>query len=146
MKVWVISIGYLNSTVLIWVPQKRKRVFIIGIKPSEFSHELLDLNIKSCKKEVTLREAIDDLPILSNGNSIDVLEYKKKSNLTNYQILMRKKNPGNYVSNNLVSKNKDYVIERFKHIKMGENWKSIPKNLMMINAIQTIVIVLFIAD
>lgn len=113
------------------IPQKRKRVFIIGIKPSEFSHELLDLNIKSCKKEVTLREAIDDLPILSNGNSIDVLEYKKKSNLTNYQILMRKKNPGNYVSNNLVSKNKDYVIERFKHIKMGENWKSIPKNLMM---------------
>ncbi|MEI7585855.1 DNA cytosine methyltransferase [Runella sp.] len=31
---------------------------------------------------------------------------------------------------NYVSKNMDYVIERYKYIKQGENWKSIPIELM----------------
>jgi DNA (cytosine-5)-methyltransferase 1 len=31
---------------------------------------------------------------------------------------------------NYVSKNQDYVIERYSHIQPGENWKAIPKELM----------------
>jgi DNA (cytosine-5)-methyltransferase 1 len=29
-----------------------------------------------------------------------------------------------------VSKNNDYVIERYKHIKQGQNWQAIPESLM----------------
>ena len=31
---------------------------------------------------------------------------------------------------NLVSRNQEYIIERYKYIKEGENWKSIPTELM----------------
>jgi DNA (cytosine-5)-methyltransferase 1 len=31
---------------------------------------------------------------------------------------------------NYVSRNKPYVIERYKYIKQGQNWQSIPKSLM----------------
>jgi DNA (cytosine-5)-methyltransferase 1 len=31
---------------------------------------------------------------------------------------------------NYVSKNADYVIERYKHIGQGKNWKAIPEELM----------------
>ena len=34
------------------------------------------------------------------------------------------------VSQNFVSRNKDYVLERYKHIKPGQNWKAIPEELM----------------
>ena len=32
--------------------------------------------------------------------------------------------------NNLVTKNSDYIIERYKHISQGENWEAIPQELM----------------
>ena len=31
---------------------------------------------------------------------------------------------------NFVSKNADYIIERYKYIKPGQNWKAIPEELM----------------
>ena len=31
---------------------------------------------------------------------------------------------------NLVSRNKEYVVERYKHIKHGGNWQDIPSELM----------------
>ena len=37
-----------------------------------------------------------------------------------------KESPQNYVS-----KNADYVIERYSYIKQGENWRAIPENLML---------------
>ena len=40
------------------------------------------------------------------------------------------RNSKKVVSNNLVSKNSQYVIERYTHIKQGDNWESIPSNMM----------------
>jgi DNA (cytosine-5)-methyltransferase 1 len=86
------------------------------------------LDIKESKK-VTVREAIDDLPILINGNSIDELEYPASSKLSTYQKKMRAKRKKN-IFNNLVTKNNSLVIKRYSKIPPGGNWKNIPPELM----------------
>ncbi|WP_259017151.1 DNA cytosine methyltransferase [Emticicia fluvialis] len=104
------------------VPQNRNRFFMIGNREDiEFSFpEKKDV-------EVTVIEAIVDLPDLKNGDSFECLPYKE-TKLSNYARLMRA-NSSNSLQN-IVSKNKDYVIERYKYINQGENWKAIPKKLM----------------
>ena len=45
-----------------------------------------------------------------------------------YAQLMRKKSKA--PTQNIVSRKKDYVVERNKYIGQGENWSSIPDRLM----------------
>jgi len=104
------------------VPQHRNRFFMIGNK----------LNIdfvfpEKKEKIVTVKEALADLPNLNNGDSFDQLDYKQKA-ISEYAKLMRGK--VKKASQNYVSKNKDYVLERYNHIKPGQNWKAIPEELM----------------
>lgn len=106
------------------VPQRRKRIIFIGTREkvnSFFTQK------KSCI--ITVRSALNDLPILDNGNLINELTYLKYSNLTKYQQKMRKNNGGT-VLNNLVTKNGRLVLERYKHIPQGGNWKCIPPHLL----------------
>ena len=80
------------------IPQSRSRFFLIG--------SLYGVNVKLPKpkfgKNVTVSEAIQDLPILKNGAVIDWLEYGSKPNST-YAKKMR----GNLIGtgNHLVTKN-----------------------------------------
>lgn len=104
------------------VPQNRNRFFMIGNR----------LNIDFIfpeKKEfrVTVKEAIEDLPTLKNGDLFDSKAYKKIVPNA-YAKFMR----GNSEKSlqNYVSRNRDYVLERYKHIKPGQNWKAIPEELM----------------
>lgn len=122
-----LKLGYKNTWDVLTasnygVPQKRNRFFMVGNRLNvDFVFPEKDINI------VTVKDAIEDLPKLKNGDSFDDLDYKKIEQ-NPYVKLMRgitKK-----VSQNYVSKNKDYVIERYKHIKPGENWKAIPLELM----------------
>lgn len=104
------------------VPQKRNRFFLVGNrlgKKFEFP--------KAIEKRVSVNEAINDLPELENGASINSLPYKKKAD-NSYLKLMRKNSKSS--KQNLVSRNKEYVIERYKYIKPGQNWKAIPEELM----------------
>lgn len=104
------------------VPQNRNRFFMVGNN--------LDIDFKfpeRTQKRVSVKQAINDLPILDNGDFIDKLPYKK-GRCSNYAKLMR--NNSKESSQNYVSKNKDYVIERYKYIPIGSNWKSIPEHLM----------------
>lgn len=106
------------------VPQRRKRIIFIGT--SEKTETLFE---PEKKKSVTVREAIDDLPILENGNREDSLKYSRMQDLSHYQTLMRQNN-GAEVSNNLVTRNNELVIARYKHIRPGRNWAAIPSELM----------------
>jgi len=112
------------NTVDSGVPQRRKRIIFIGTKKKAN-------NIFEVKKRniVTVREAIDDLPILGNGNIDSELEYLRDTNLSKFQKLMRRNN-GRRVLNNLVTNNSTLVVERYKYIPQSGNWKNIPKNLM----------------
>lgn len=104
------------------VPQARNRFFMVG--------NIYNIDFKFPEKEinkVSVKEAISDLPKLNNGDFIDKLPYKK-GKLSNYALSIRGNSKFSY--QNYVSRNKDYVLERYDYIKQGDNWKAIPDRLM----------------
>ena len=123
------AIGYeVNSKILYasdyGVPQRRNRLFIVGNKngikfefPDKFDYS------------VSVDEAIGDLPVLCNGETLMKGKYTIPfEQATPYAQLMREKSKA--PTQNIVSRNRDYVIERYKYIGEGENWSSIPDRLM----------------
>ncbi|MBR3799213.1 MAG: DNA cytosine methyltransferase [Bacteroidales bacterium] len=106
------------------VPQRRNRFIMIGNR-----HGIQYEFPEKQKKVYTVKDALSDLPDLSNGQMEDSLPYKCSAKETSeYAQIMRqgsRKSKQNYVS-----KNADYVIERYKYIGQGENWKAIPEDLM----------------
>lgn len=121
------KLGYDSQYNILWasdygVPQNRNRFFLVANRLG-ISFEFP----KPSNKKVSVWEAISDLPDLLNGDSFDELPYKSQK-LNDYTKLMRlgsEKSCQNYVS-----KNKEYVIERYKYIKQGQNWQAIPIDLM----------------
>ncbi len=106
------------------VPQKRERIFIVASRKGI----AFDFPIGQFENNhITVKEALSDLPNLKNGSTEHKLKYKAKATST-YAKKMR----GNkrVVTQNYVSKNSQTVIERYKHIKQGNNWNDIPASLM----------------
>lgn len=123
------NLGYTtNHKVLVasdyGVPQHRNRFVLVGNKNGikfEFP--------KPLDRIVTVGEAISDLPELENGQKDETLPYRiSKKQASKYAQLMRRSSHA--AKQNFVSRNADYVIERYKYIKQGENWRSIPEDLM----------------
>lgn len=103
------------------VPQDRNRFILVGNRNGiEFEFP------KGKKKKVSVFDAIGDLPVLQNGQKEDKLPYRNKPSY--YAKKMR--NGSKYARQNYVSKNTDLVLERYKYIKAGQNWKAIPDRLM----------------
>lgn len=109
------------------VPQVRKRIFFVGNRvgrPLDFLQELAQRKSPS-STTVTVREAIDDLPPLPCGNLSDPMPYAKdEADATEYQKALRLRN-SIQVFNNFVSRNNDLVLERYKYIRQGENWRAV---------------------
>lgn len=122
------SLGYTTNHFVLnsadfGVPQKRNRLFIVA---SLHGHEIskpTPLN----SKHITVKEAIEDLPEIENGNKEDTIAYSKAP-LSKFSNLMRGKTE--LCSNNLVTYNAPHILERYDHIPQGGNWESIPKRLM----------------
>lgn len=122
--------GYDNiKTAILWasdygVPQRRNRFFMVGNRLG------IDFEFpKPMSSSVTVGEALSDLPSLANGDSFDVLPYALPlEGASEYAKLMR--NGSDCSTQNYVSRNNDLVIERYKYIKQGQNWSSIPGSLM----------------
>lgn len=122
------SLGYnTNSQVLcaseFGVPQKRKRFFIIGNK----SGKKFDFTTLKKYPLITVKDAISDLPSLKSGEQLLSSKYKHEANNT-YLKIMRKKSKE--ATQNIVSLNKKHILERYKHIKQGQNWSAIPKEML----------------
>jgi DNA (cytosine-5)-methyltransferase 1 len=122
------KLGYTTSSTVLTasdfgVPQRRNRFFIVGNK-NGIEFDFLSLGKK---RKVTVDEALSDLPRLDNGENRAICKYTKKAD-NPFLKQMRKKSKAPL--QNTVSRNKDYVIERYKHIGHGENWSSVPKELM----------------
>lgn len=123
------KLGYTTNSAILTasdfgVPQKRNRFFIVGNKNG------IKFNFDSLKKKsiVTVGEALSDLPKkLQNGEHREICSYTKEAD-SFYLKKMRKK--AKAPTQNLVSRNKEYVIERYSHIRPGKNWKDIPLELM----------------
>lgn len=105
------------------VPQIRNRVFIIG----SLHGIVFDFPKPNCRKHLTVRDAISDLPKLNVGAMEDELDYRTLGQ-TDYQKFLRRKSLKSV--NNYVTRNTSMVIERYKHIPQGGNWRNIPANLL----------------
>lgn len=122
--------GYNNiSSSILWasdygVPQNRNRFFMVGNR--------LGIDFKFPKKheaKITVEEAIGDLPSLQNGEKLDEVAYTLSlEEASDYERLMRQ--GSDKARQNYVSRNNDLVIERYKYIGQGQNWRAIPDHLM----------------
>lgn len=104
------------------VPQRRSRFFLIATK----SGKRLSCPDPS-GDTVTVGQAIDDLPSLKAGASENYLEYKTGP-ANNFAKSLRGDLPG--CTGHLVSRNADYVLNRYEHVPKGGNWRNIPESLM----------------
>lgn len=106
------------------VPQNRHRYFMVGNNKGISFHFPEGSDVK-----LSVDDAISDLPILQNGEMSESLPYRNNANkASKYARLMRegsRKSKQNYVS-----RNEEYVIERYKYIGQGQNWRAIPDELM----------------
>ena len=122
--------GYDNITsTVLWasdygVPQNRNRFFMVGNRLG------IDFRFpKKHEKKITVEEAIGDLPSLQNGEMIHEAPYTLTlEEASPYAQLMRK--DSDMARQNYVSRNNDLVIERYKYIGQGQNWRAIPDFLM----------------
>lgn len=98
------------------VPQSRERVIIIGIRKDL---ELVpEFPSKKFEKEVTVEEAISDLPKINAGEGEDKLNYASKPT-NDYQQFMRKNSKK--VFNHIAMRHTQRLIERFRAIQPGKN-------------------------
>lgn len=123
------DMGYVVFPKVLWasdygVPQRRNRFFMVGNRIGvQFEYP------EPFGTKITVNEAIGDLPDLANGQQIDTMSYKLPANrASKYAKMMRKGSKRS--RQNYVSRNADYVIERYHHIGQGENWRAIPDGLM----------------
>lgn len=123
--------GYDNITSsVLWasdygVPQNRNRFFIVGNRLGIQFHFP-----KKQAKKITVEEAIGDLPSLRNGDMLEESDYSiPLEEASSYAQSMRE--DSNKARQNFVSRNNDLVIERYKYIGQGQNWRAIPDFLML---------------
>lgn len=105
------------------VPQRRWRLFIIGSRQGK----TLVAPEATTSVAVTVKEAINDLPVLLNGASTDIRPYRTLPRSVYAQSL---RGDLSECSNHLVTRNASTILERYAHIRKGGNWKQIPPELM----------------
>lgn len=104
------------------VPQNRTRYFIVANR----TQRKYRFPTPTRQRPVTVREAIEDLPKLPNGNAASELPYGGPP--SEYAAAMRSTSAT--CTNNLVTRNNALVIERYRHIPQGGNWMALPPRLM----------------
>ena len=126
-KVWY---GVIDSAEF-GVPQHRNRFFLYGVRKEilpENSIVDLDVYLKNLlvPRFFNVEDAIGDLPPLENGKAHQG-DYQPSDN--DYVRLMRRYMDNGELHDHFATRHEDYVLERYKRIKPGENWKAI-KDLM----------------
>ena len=111
------------------VPQIRMRVVFIGIrKDLEFNvDELFPKGFLSEKKQISIKDAIMDLPQIEAGEGGEKQLYKTKPK-NKYQKWARGSQKELY--NHIAMKHTDRLIERFKTIKQGQSLADVPPEHM----------------
>lgn len=102
------------------VPQSRLRIVFIGIrKDIPFKEENIGPTpFLFGKDQITIEQAIMDLPQINSGEGKDFIEYSQKPK-SNYQKWAR--NNSNGVYNHIAMRHTKRLIERFKNIDFGQS-------------------------
>jgi len=112
------------------VPQRRKRVLIIGNRANiDFSfpvpiHYATGKIFKN--SSITINDCLENLPIPNNeiGKSVTYPKIIEENQLFNYF-----KNKDNYVSDHYAPKINGIQLKRIKHLKQGQTMKDLPEEL-----------------
>lgn len=110
------------------VPQHRPRFVLFGMR-SDFADDDDDVNLSKLleklqvQQQVSVMDAIGDLPALENGQRWENGDYQPSDN--EYVRLMRRFMDGSGLYDHVATKHQEYVIERFTHIPEGGNWENI---------------------
>lgn len=118
---YTVSVQLLNAMEF-GVPQRRHRLFFIG---SRDGHSIT-VAPPACT-EVTVWDAIGDLPYLENGASASLLPYPQPAHSA-YAEMMR--SGLRECTNHLVTRNAPFVLARYPHVPQGGNWEDIPAEMM----------------
>lgn len=127
------------------VPQHRNRFFLLALH-KDLGYSINDFGewgtfplpthgAMGQYNYVTVRQAISDLPNIDNGKSDIIQPYNEPSEEQLKQNLflakMRQMSSEGLIEGHIVSRQANYVIERYRHIPQGGNWQNIRH--MMIN-------------
>lgn len=112
------------------VPQFRNRLFIVASQIRLAHYFPRATHGGDGLGYVTVKDAISDLPILRNGSMPDVARYRGNASPTAYGLKMRGSRNTESVQGNLVTNSSPLILERYSHIRPGENWRAIPPALM----------------
>lgn len=102
------------------VPQSRLRIVFIGIrKDIPFNEENIGpIPFLFGKDQITIEQAIMDLPQINSGEGKEFMEYSQKPK-SNYQKWARNNSAGVY--NHVAMRHTKRLIERFKNIDFGQS-------------------------
>lgn len=130
----------LNS-VYYGVPQSRKRMLLVAHKrgekkfnyptPTHYYDQPEDKR-EGLSHFVSVKDAISDLPTITDNWRISRVEYSNSENLNEFQKLMRKNNPENSVANNICRMSNARAKQVFPHMKQGSKYMDLPKEIRQI--------------
>jgi DNA (cytosine-5)-methyltransferase 1 len=104
------------------VPQRRSRLFIVAsIKDQPFTIP------SPMQSQISVRDAIGDLPVLRNGSTAGDLPYRCAAKSAYAKALRGRRSK---CSNHQVTNSSPSIIERYKCVSPGGNWADIPANQM----------------
>lgn len=119
---YTLSYGILNAADF-GVPQSRSRLFIIG----SLHGVKVELPKPETQRRVTVIEAINDLPLLTNGARVCQMPYRVGQPSAYARVV---KGGLKKSCNHIVTRNADFIIERYGYVPQGGNWEDIPARLM----------------
>ena len=131
------SLGYhvwscVLDSVNFGVPQHRMRFFLFGVRSDIISNKDV-VNLKPyldkliSNEQVSVTRAIGDLPALENGQTWTEGDYHAGDD--EYVKKMRRYMVNRDLHDHVTTRHADYVIERYKKIPEGGNWKSIREDM-----------------
>lgn len=114
------------------VPQDRVRFILFGVR-NDLINESTQVSLESYLEKyqvetyTTVQDAISDLPRIGNGETWESDNYHPSGNVyvkKMRQFMLNGDLPDHYTTNH-----SEYVLDRFRCISQGENWKSIKKKM-----------------
>jgi DNA (cytosine-5)-methyltransferase 1 len=132
------------------VPQTRKRLFLAGYKKnykfsfpeSKFGNESENLFNYKLDPLVTVREALSDLPLITDDWRIDEMPYSQSRPQNAFQKQMR--NTSSTIRNNICRISNESAKEMFQYLEPGQRYidinKEIRGNLSFLNTFSSSII------
>lgn len=122
------------------VPQTRRRMILVAHKKNNKTFEYPkqthyydqeDEEAKKLKPCVTVKDALSDLPKITDNWRNSVEKYSKFKNINEYQKIMRE-NSKETVSNNICRMSNDRAKKVFQYMKQGDIYMDLPKEVRSI--------------